>query len=148
MSYGSVRESKRFLATFQVGTSLSKARRHYRNYIDNRSFGDFLHCGSRGKVTVKPLDRMMRWRVIYIFGGACAICGDPERLEVHHIVPRSRCGTNDISNLVPLCHDCHCAIHEMSMMRGSMSVRGNVPYAERFCGVLSQDVAYCNGLVA
>jgi len=31
--------------------------------------------------------------------------------EIHHMQYRSKCGTDDISNLIHLCHDCHYAIH-------------------------------------
>lgn len=39
----------------------------------------------------------------------CLYCGEvmPNRLEVDHIVPRSRGGSNTPSNLVAACHDCN-----------------------------------------
>jgi len=39
----------------------------------------------------------------------CLYCGEimPDRLEVDHIVPRSRGGSNTPSNLVAACHDCN-----------------------------------------
>ncbi|GAB6879249.1 hypothetical protein JCM17823_15230 [Halorubrum gandharaense] len=33
-------------------------------------------------------------------------------LEVHHVVPRSNGGTNDLSNLLTLCSDCHEDVHD------------------------------------
>lgn len=39
--------------------------------------------------------------------------------EVHHIVPVSRGGTNDLSNLMSLCRSCHTKLHiEMDGRRG------------------------------
>jgi len=36
-------------------------------------------------------------------------------LDVHHIVPRGRAGSNCLSNLVTLCRQCHDAAHGKSM---------------------------------
>lgn len=44
-------------------------------------------------------------------GHRCVNCGSTEDLEVHHIVPISKSGTNEISNLVTVCSDCHYHIH-------------------------------------
>ena len=42
----------------------------------------------------------------------CGATGAP--LYVHHIVPRHRGGTNDLDNLVTLCHPCHREVHRVS----------------------------------
>jgi 5-methylcytosine-specific restriction endonuclease McrA len=44
-------------------------------------------------------------------GHKCGNCGSTTNLDVHHIVPKSRGGTNELSNLRTLCHDCHKKIH-------------------------------------
>lgn len=41
----------------------------------------------------------------------CAVCGTKQQLELHHIVPLSMNGSNEIDNLMPLCHDHHMEIH-------------------------------------
>ena len=42
----------------------------------------------------------------------CQNCGkSTKRLHIHHIEPLSAGGSNDISNLVCLCEDCHCVEH-------------------------------------
>lgn len=41
----------------------------------------------------------------------CRKCGSKDNLEVHHLKPRSQGGTNKLSNLMTLCHDCHQAHH-------------------------------------
>lgn len=43
--------------------------------------------------------------------GGCRRCGATTRLEVHHVIPLSRGGTNDPDNLVTLCRTCHRASH-------------------------------------
>jgi len=39
----------------------------------------------------------------------CWICLSTDRLEVDHIIPVSRGGSNDISNLTTLCKSCNCS---------------------------------------
>jgi hypothetical protein len=43
----------------------------------------------------------------------CVACGDsnPEHLDHHHLVPRSRGGGNDETNLITLCRECHGKLH-------------------------------------
>ena len=57
----------------------------------------------------------------YLFhrdGARCAHCGNSRanRYELDHIVPRSRGGTNRVSNLVVSCHDCN-------VQKGNASVK-------------------------
>lgn len=40
-------------------------------------------------------------------GNECLICGSKENLEIHHIVPISKGGTNEIENLAILCRKCN-----------------------------------------
>lgn len=44
-------------------------------------------------------------------GFACALCGDPRRLQIHHVVPRSRGGGSGHHNLITLCMICHALAH-------------------------------------
>lgn len=44
-------------------------------------------------------------------GKICVNCGSSEHIEYHHIVPLVHGGTNNLSNIVPLCTDCHNAAH-------------------------------------
>ena len=48
-------------------------------------------------------------------GFTCRLCirkMDTNVLEVHHIIPVSSGGDDELSNLVLLCHDCHTALHK------------------------------------
>jgi len=48
----------------------------------------------------------------------CEICEiETEQLEVHHIIPRSRGGTNKESNLISICVSCHGKAHDVSFKR-------------------------------
>ena len=45
-----------------------------------------------------------------IDGYACAVCGNTEKLEAHHIIPKSQCSDEEtltIENGVTVCHCCH-----------------------------------------
>lgn len=41
----------------------------------------------------------------------CAICRRRHGVQVHHIVPRLEGGSDDISNAIPLCPNCHDVVH-------------------------------------
>ena len=46
--------------------------------------------------------------------GRCERCTAPtpeKYLEAHHVLPRSRGGTDDLSNGAALCRSCHQAVH-------------------------------------
>jgi len=53
-----------------------------------------------------------RQYVLYRDGFKCQHCGSKDKLEVHHIIYRSQDGTNDINNLITLCHECHQEVHK------------------------------------
>lgn len=50
--------------------------------------------------------------VLNAHGRFCVNCGSAEGVELHHIVPLSMGGTNNIQNIVPLCCVCHTAVHK------------------------------------
>lgn len=54
-----------------------------------------------------PFRRMLKETL----GCKCGNCGSEEMVEYHHIVPLVLGGTNNITNLVPLCYKCHKAAH-------------------------------------
>ena len=44
----------------------------------------------------------------------CRTCGiESNYLEVHHIIPRSRGGSNNANNLIKICTDCHVKAHDV-----------------------------------
>jgi len=45
----------------------------------------------------------------------CKLCyKKTEHLEKHHIIPKSKGGSNDKNNLISICQDCHCKVHNVS----------------------------------
>lgn len=57
-----------------------------------------------GAHTLAEWRKLRRW-----FGNVCVCCGAHENLTVDHVVPLSKGGSNDVSNLQPLCHSCNCS---------------------------------------
>jgi len=45
----------------------------------------------------------------------CELCSfdDPDCLHRHHVIPRSQGGSNDDSNIVVVCANCHAKIHKL-----------------------------------
>ena len=41
----------------------------------------------------------------------CAACGSTENLHYHHLIPRSLGGSDDETNLITLCGECHAKAH-------------------------------------
>jgi len=62
-----------------------------------------------------------REKVLKRDGYTCQICGSKKNLEAHHIVPRSKGGTNLVENGITLCKDCHRAVHE-----GKIKITANI----------------------
>ena len=48
-------------------------------------------------------------------GYQCAVCGDPRRLQIHHITHRSQGGGDEQMNLITLCPICHAIAHGNKM---------------------------------
>ena len=48
------------------------------------------------------------WRDEY----TCRRCESQEHLEAHHVIPRSKGGTNIVNNGITLCKDCHSSLHK------------------------------------
>jgi 5-methylcytosine-specific restriction endonuclease McrA len=54
-----------------------------------------------------PGVRPAEWRLLVeLFGGCCAYCGKPGR-EIDHIVPISKGGIDEMSNVLPACSGCN-----------------------------------------
>ena len=53
----------------------------------------------------------IRQEVLKKYGYKCSKCGSCNNVNVHHKIPLSKGGTNNIKNLIPLCRDCHEKIH-------------------------------------
>jgi predicted restriction endonuclease len=52
--------------------------------------------------------------IIDKYNNKCGVCDleFPDILQIHHIIPFSRDGTNFEENLIPLCPNCHSIVHK------------------------------------
>lgn len=53
-------------------------------------------------------------------GYACALCGDPRHLHIHHAIPRSSGGGNTPRNLIALCRYCHSMAHGTNLLESQV----------------------------
>lgn len=56
-------------------------------------------------------------------GTVCVNCGDDSEIEYHHVVPLGCGGTNNFSNIVPLCATCHMKIHMSEFMKANRNAK-------------------------
>jgi ribosomal protein S27AE len=54
--------------------------------------------------------REIRQEVLRRDNRICQVCGKEYSGQVHHIIPRSKGGKNELSNLITLCGKCHMVI--------------------------------------
>lgn len=54
-----------------------------------------------------PLDYRLRKAVLERDNYQCQNCLKKGRLDVHHFIPVKRGGTDNLDNLISLCHPCH-----------------------------------------
>jgi len=47
-----------------------------------------------------------------IYGVACVNCKSQNNIQYHHIVPLCNGGKHIVTNIVPLCFECHCNAHD------------------------------------
>ena len=93
-----------------------------------------LEPGKRNRASIPPARRRA---VLARDGHRCTTkgCNAKHFLEVHHVVPRSRGGSNDEANLVTLCSACHRFAHqrvvspELSPRGDSITGEGSPPAA-------------------
>lgn len=57
-----------------------------------------------------PQWKRKRYQVLTYWGHKCGMCYKPGKLQVHHRT-YERLGCELITDLIPLCEDCHTAFH-------------------------------------
>ena len=76
---------------------------------------DFIEDGDKVTTSDMAAKRLeyenLRAKLPKILGKVCSRCGSTDGVEYHHRKPLQYGGTNDISNIVPLCHRCHQEVH-------------------------------------
>ncbi len=80
--------------------------------------------GERNRATIPP---SVRAAVLARDRHQCRTpgCGSARFLEVHHVVPRAKGGTNHVENLVTLCSRCHQFAHEHTQLVHGHPVLGH-----------------------
>lgn len=54
-------------------------------------------------------------------GFRCALCDSGRYLQIHHVVPRSRGGSDSEYNLITLCSTCHAQCHGVDMYNSGLA---------------------------
>ena len=84
---------------------------HYRPRIVKLALKDFKRDGyARQPSSVNGWDEARKNRLA-LDEFSCYHCSAKSGLEVHHVIPRSKGGSNALCNLLTLCHSCHDKMH-------------------------------------
>ncbi len=67
-------------------------------------------CGAEGTHTAADWKALRVW-----FGNQCLCCGATKKLEADHVVPLDSGGSDDISNIQPLCRSCNAIKHTQTI---------------------------------
>ena len=67
------------------------------------------------KLTSYSVWERLRRQVLDRDGRRCQQCGGVGKFEIHHLIPLSKGGTNDLGNLTTLCRSCHINAHKKGL---------------------------------
>lgn len=67
-------------------------------------------------------------KVAEFWNHQCAICGNKDFLEYHHLTEKSKGGTDDYDNLILLCACCHATIHGRKYNPDKPNCRTSIDY--------------------
>lgn len=84
-----------------------------------------------------------RRRVYRRDGYRCALCDDPRRLQIHHVIFRSQGGLETEQNLITLCPRCHALCHGTDIDRLGKSMEEMAQY----CIEYLSDIYACEGII-
>lgn len=86
--------------------------------------------GRRPGKSRRTSTRTFRARLLATRGNKCQLCGYDRHniLNIHHIIERCNGGTDDESNLLLICPNCHTEVHKgFRMIHGELLEPGNSP---------------------
>lgn len=90
----------------EIGTLIELCERRLDEYVERRGNQIWQHRSR----TSGYVSGSLHYEVLKAARGRCELCGvsgEERALDVDHIVPRSRGGTDDLSNLQALCYRCN-----------------------------------------
>lgn len=61
------------------------------------------------------LDNETRKKIYRRDGWRCALCDNSTGIQIHHVIPRGKGGSNHEHNLITLCSTCHGQVHGINM---------------------------------
>jgi len=74
----------------------------------DRTYRKFVHLKTEFRPASREhLSASKRKRVLLRDKGRCVKCGSKKNLEIDHVVPLARSGSNRLENLQLLCRDCN-----------------------------------------
>ena len=87
-------------------------------------------------------------KLMEMHGNRCINCGSPDNIEWHHVVPLALGGNDNLSNMVPLCYECHKAVTtQQPLIIASCGRQVNRGGRKRKkpegCDTIADDIIYC-----
>ena len=82
--------------------ALNVCERQYQRYL---RWDDYPQKRSRANIHISK--RCIRDEVFDLYGEKCLKCGSTKNIQLDHIVPVKKGGSNEIDNLQPLCNVCN-----------------------------------------
>lgn len=84
--------------------------------------------------------RVNRSRIYRRDGGECVYCGSTKQLTLDHVIPKSKGGSNDWTNLVTCCHNCNVRKADRTPVEANMSMSKRPYEPSLFSDVLNNSI--------
>ena len=68
-------------------------------------------------------------KVEKVWNNRCAICGNNDYLEFHHIISKPKGGTDEYDNIILLCASCHSIIHSRDFNPDRYHLNTSIDYS-------------------
>lgn len=100
------RNKERYAAIRKASYEKHKARHRFdKNQRSSRRYHS---------IVIKHRIQEADWKaLIFLFGGKCLLCGASGKLTIDHIIPVTKYGYHEISNIQPLCLSCNSTKHAL-----------------------------------
>jgi 5-methylcytosine-specific restriction endonuclease McrA len=82
-----------------------------------KAIGQKSSSGTKAPTSIYEVSSRTRLKILRRMQLSCFVCGwDKAVCDVHHIVPKTKGGTHDHSNLTVLCPNCHRLAHDKKLV--------------------------------